>query len=181
MKKLLLFTLLASLFYIAPAQQVKWLTIEKASTTHNERLYMIDFYTSWCGWCKKMDSETFSDPTVQKILNNYYNPVKFNAEGNSEFTWNNIKFTNTPTPPGSRPATHMFAKTILGQKMGFPSFGIFNENQTLITVVQGYNNAKEFAMILWYFASGDYKKYPYEKYQTIFDEDIRPTMLQKLK
>lgn len=181
MKKRLFLLTVFTLSLFCSFAQVKWTTIEKASTIHNDKLYMVDFYTSWCGWCKKMDNETFSNPIVVKILNKYYNPVKFNAEGNAEFNWNGMKYSSTPTPPGNHPATHVFAKTILGPKMGFPSFGIFNKDQSTITVVQGYNNADDFAMILWYFASEDYKKYPFEKYQEIFDNQIRPEMLNKLK
>ena len=83
MKKRLFLLTVFTLSLFCSFAQVKWTTIEKASTIHNDKLYMVDFYTSWCGWCKKMDNETFSNPIVVKILNKYYNPVKFNAEGNA--------------------------------------------------------------------------------------------------
>jgi thiol-disulfide isomerase/thioredoxin len=28
---------------------------------------MIDFFTEWCGWCKKLDTDTYSDPTVREL------------------------------------------------------------------------------------------------------------------
>ena len=64
--------------------------------------------------------------------------------------------------------------------MGFPSFGLFNTNQSRLTIVQGYQSADELVVILWYFASGDYKRYAFEKYQQIFDKEIRPKMNEKL-
>ena len=33
---------------------------------------VIDFYTSWCRWCKVMDEKTFSDPEVQSYLAEYF-------------------------------------------------------------------------------------------------------------
>ena len=160
----LIIVLMVCVSSLAGAQQVNWTTIEKASQTSSDKIYMIDFYTDWCGYCKKMDRETFSNPVVAKILNRYYTPVKFNAEGNATFTWGERKYVPTPTPKGSRPAVHMFAKAVLGQKIGFPTFAFFAPDQSLLTLVQGYNNANDFAMILWYFASGDNKKYSFDHY-----------------
>lgn len=177
-------TLFAALFILlgnVSAQQIKWSAIEQAAKTERtSKLYFVDFYTSWCGWCKKMDRETFKDPVVIKILNTYYIPVKFDAEGNADFTWNGTRHT-APTPvPGSRATTHSFAKAVLGRQMGFPSFGIFNSDQSLVTILQGYQTSNDLVMILWYLASGDNRKYSFEKYQKIFDKDIRPVMNQKL-
>ena len=165
------------------AQQIEWKTIEQAAKTDsksNTKLYFVDFYTSWCGWCKKMDRETFTDPTVALILNRYFIPVKFNAEGNSEFTWYGNKYSNVASAPGNRPNTHSFAKKVLGAKMGFPSFGLFKTDQAQLTVIQGYQSANDLIVILWYFASGDNKRYPFDKYQQIFDKEIRPGMNEKL-
>lgn len=181
MKKLLLI-IAACIFTFNIQAQVKWESIEQASQAPNteKKAYFIDFYTSWCGWCKKMDKETFTDPTVIKILNKYYIPVKFNAEGNSEFKWNGIKYNNAATTAGGRPSTHTFARTILGQEMGFPSFGIFTSDKSLQNIIQGYQTSDELIPILWYFASGDYKKYTFDTYLRIFAKEIQPEMNHQL-
>jgi len=28
---------------------------------------MVDFYTSWCGWCKKLDQDTYSNTKVRNL------------------------------------------------------------------------------------------------------------------
>ncbi|MBO4600610.1 MAG: DUF255 domain-containing protein [Bacteroidales bacterium] len=182
--KLLLFIALGCLMGGSiHAQQIEWKTIEQASKTDtksNTKLYFVDFYTSWCGWCKKMDRETFKDPTVIAIMNKYYIAVKFDAEGNAEFAWNGSRYNNVASAPGNRPNTHSFAKKVLGAKMGFPSFGLFKSDQTQLTVIQGYQHPKDLVMMLWYFASGDNKRYTFDKYQQIFDKEIRPIMEEKL-
>lgn len=183
MKKILLLTLLGILSTGLYAQKIEWKTIEQAATTEtktNTRLYFVDFYTSWCGWCKKMDRETFTNPVVAKILNTYYIPVKFDAEGSAEFTWQGTRYGNTAQVPGSRPSTHNFAKAVLGPQMGFPSFGLFNSDQSKLTLLQGYQSADDLIVVLWYFASGDNRRYPFDKYRQIFDSTIRPTMNQRL-
>ena len=177
MKKLL--TAICCLFLLAcaaPVQsQVKWHTIEEASqATIGEKLYFIDFYTSWCGYCKKMDRETFSDPTVAKILNRYFYPVKFNAEGSNTFTWFGQTFG--PAKAG-RNRTHEFARGL----QGFPTFVICKADGKAFQSIPGFVPANDFIVILWYIASGDYNRYPYERYQKIFDKDIRPAMEKALK
>ena len=182
-KSILLISLCCLLGGNMNAQKIEWKTIEQAAqvdTKSNAKLYFVDFYTTWCGWCKKMDRQTFVDPTVAKILNTYYIPVKFDAEGMAEFSWHGNKYSNVATAPGGRPSTHGFAKATLGATMGFPSFGIFNSDQSRITVLQGFQTADDLVIILWYFASGDNKRYPFEKYAEMFDTDIRPTMNAKL-
>lgn len=43
------------------------------------RLVMIDFYTDWCEWCQKMDSDVYTDPGAIGAVSRFV-PVKLNAE-----------------------------------------------------------------------------------------------------
>jgi len=51
--------------------------LSKAYT--EQKLVMVDLYTDWCGWCKKMDRETFSDPRVGQATRGMV-PIRVNAE-----------------------------------------------------------------------------------------------------
>lgn len=182
MKKFVILFLLCALMGSGVQAQVKWKTIEEAAQTDtkkNKKLFFVDFSTSWCGWCKKMDRETFSDPVVAAILNKYYIPVHFDAEGKATFTWNGTKYANNATP-GQRSQTHPFTRAILGQKIGYPSFAIFNAGGGLKQVLQGYQTAYEFSMVLWYICSGDDQRYTWEEYQKEFPTEIKPVMMKKL-
>ena len=48
-------------------------TLDEALTAAKEKHspILVDFYTDWCGWCKKMDKETFTDAAVREKLGGY--------------------------------------------------------------------------------------------------------------
>ena len=176
--KTIILVILGLTFHLSPftsnaQSQVKWHTIEQAAEAKiGEKLYFVDFYTSWCGYCKKMDRETFSDPTVAKILNQYYYPVKFNAEGTNTFIW----FGTTYGPANGRNRSHQFAQGV----QGYPTFIIYTADGKPFQSIPGYVPANDFIVMLWYLASGDYNRYSYDQYQRIFNKEIRPTMEKAL-
>jgi thiol:disulfide interchange protein DsbD len=57
----------------------KDLSMALARAGGEKKLVMVDFYTDWCQWCKRMDQKTFADGNVQKALQRVVS-VKLNAE-----------------------------------------------------------------------------------------------------
>jgi len=41
---------------------------------------MIDFSTSWCGWCTKLDQDTFQNPQVSALLQEHFICVKLDGD-----------------------------------------------------------------------------------------------------
>lgn len=74
MRRIIVTLLLVSCFASGFAQNNVWLSsfedAQKLSIATN-RLIFIDFYASWCGPCKEMDREAFTDPTIKEILKKY--------------------------------------------------------------------------------------------------------------
>jgi thiol:disulfide interchange protein len=46
----------------------------------DKKLVMVDLYTDWCGWCKKLDKDTYSDKDVEAKLTKDFVAVKVNPE-----------------------------------------------------------------------------------------------------
>ena len=146
---------------------INWLTLEQAiekSKTEKRKIF-VDVYTSWCGWCKHMDSTTFVSGAVAKYLNEHYYPVKFNAEqqGDIVFKDKTYKFKKT----GNR-GHHELAAEWLNNRLTFPTIVFLDENMNLIQPLAGYQDAVKMEAIINYFATDSHKKTPWESYEKKF-------------
>jgi len=61
----------------------KSLAAAKDQGRKDKKLIMVDFYTDWCGWCKKLDADTYTDPQVVKLSRDLV-ALKLDAEDKSE-------------------------------------------------------------------------------------------------
>jgi thioredoxin-related protein len=61
-------------------KQIEWLSFDKGiaalEADSTGKHMFIDFTASWCGWCKKMERETFADSTVINYVNANFIPVR---------------------------------------------------------------------------------------------------------
>lgn len=54
------------------------------SAQKDNKLVFIDFYTDWCGYCKQLDEETFTDQAVKEKFAQKYVLVKINGDQNPD-------------------------------------------------------------------------------------------------
>src|ERR1043166_1262050 len=80
------FTLIAAVLMLSfsPRQQdaLKWYQWNEGYPIAQKqgKMILVDAYTDWCGWCKKMDRDTYTNSDVIKKLNQHFIIVKFNPE-----------------------------------------------------------------------------------------------------
>ncbi len=130
---------------------INWISMEKAEqlVKENPKKVFIDIYTDWCGWCKRMDANTFSHPHIARYINDNFYAVKLNAEQSEPITFRGVEYVNEN--PDTRRSSHNFAVAILQGRMSYPSVAFFDEELNLITALPGYREPKQFEPILAFF------------------------------
>ncbi|MFC2138199.1 thioredoxin family protein [Bacteroidota bacterium] len=151
-------------------EKVKWYTIEEAQELNKKepKKFIIDVYTDWCGWCKKMDQTTFGNPAIAGYLNKYYYPVKFNAESKNSIIFAGKEYVNA----GGNRQPHNFAVALLQGKMSYPSIAYLNEKLQLLSAVPGYYTPDRIEPILVYFAENIYQTTSWQDFSDKFESKI---------
>ncbi len=113
------------------------------------RPVLVDVYTDWCGWCKRMERDTYSRPAVRDYLGSHYVTVRLNPES-SKAAWevaNRFRITGYPTTVFLKPS-----------------------GEHLITV-PGYVAAPRFLTLLRYIAEGHLERQvPFETFRRQIEE-----------
>ncbi|MEO0311800.1 MAG: hypothetical protein RIQ89_1457 [Bacteroidota bacterium] len=153
--------LLVNLGVSAQTEKIKWYTFSEAVTLNqtSPKKIFIDVYTQWCGWCKRMDQTTFTDPKIVSAMNKDYYAVKIDAEMRDTIIFNAHTFVYKPEFK-----SHELALSLLERQMSYPSFVILDEQLGKITPLAGYQTVEQLSPILNYIGSNSYKTKNYEEY-----------------
>lgn len=138
--------------------KVQWMSFEEAvrkSENGEKRKIFIDVYTDWCGWCKKMDATTFSQPEIAEYLNTEYYAVKLDAERKDTVRVNGKAYVFVPQ---GRRGYHELAAALLNGKMSYPTVVLLDEAFNMIQSIPGYRQAPELDQILKYYGQDMHKQ-----------------------
>ena len=125
-----------------------WLAFEEGmkKAVAEKKPVVIDFYTSWCRWCKVMDEKTFSDPEVARYLGDHFVAIRINAESRTEeYEYEGRRYTPVEL-------TRHFRVT------GFPSLAFLDAEGELVTIIPGFIPAETFLPLLRYMRKECYKQ-----------------------
>jgi len=151
-------------------KEVGWMSFEQAMAKSKveKRKIFIDVYTDWCGWCKRMDANTFSEDRVSAYLSEKFYPVKFNAEQKESVEFNNYTFKYIPRGRGGY---NEMAAALLNGQLSYPSVVFLNENFEIIQVLPGYRKADEFLKIAHFIGDDQYLTSKWEDFSKSYDSE----------
>ena len=161
--KILFVLLLAStsMAFAQAPEGIKWMSIseaEKLSQT-SPRKIIVDIYTDWCGWCKRLDATTYKDPKVVDYINKNFYAVKFNAESKDE-----IAFKGTSYSYDALRRVNMLTTVLMQNSSGYPTTTFLSEKLEVLSIVPGYQNADMMTNILKFFGDNAYLKMDWNSY-----------------
>ena len=160
---------------VVPSAPVKltWYSLEEAEKLNkvNPKKFMIDVYTDWCGWCKRMDEGTFSHPVITRILMEKFYPIKFNAETRDTIQFNGGKYINLLK--GGRGTTHPLAISMLGWRMSYPTIVYYTEKMEYLGPMPGYKTAEQLEVILQFISQEKFRTSSMEEFEKTFVGEIK--------
>ncbi|XOV67244.1 MAG: thioredoxin family protein [Fluviicola sp.] len=126
---------------------INWMTFEEAleASESEPKMWFIDMYTDWCGWCKRMDATTFQDEHIVNAINENYYAVKFDAEQKEDIVVGDSTYSFVAQ---GRRGYHELAAQMMNGKLSYPTYVFLNEQKQVITSVPGYKTNKDMLPIL---------------------------------
>ena len=137
---------------------IAWLSYAEASekAAEDDQHVFIHFTTKWCGWCRKMERETYTDPRVIEMLNENFAPVQVWADSDDEVEIEGY---------------FMSQKALAKQEFGvssYPQYWFVSPEKTKVGPLKGYFPADNFMKALNFV-----KEYQYDTTRTSADSDSR--------
>lgn len=166
MKKFVTLVAIVILFssFIQPEKKIVWLTFEEAVELNKTapKKFLIDIYTDWCGWCKKMDKDTYEDEQIIEMVNKNFYAIKFDAETKDSIKIVDRLFIN-PDPNNKR-SPHQLAVALMKGQMSYPTTVFLEENLKMIAPVQGYYDSEGMGQVLSFYGDNHYKSKSWDSF-----------------
>lgn len=151
---------------------IQWITIEEAieiaASGDNDKLFFIDVYTDWCGWCKRMDATTFQHAGVVEAMNQNFYAVKFDGEAKRDI---DVKGQTFSFVPSGRRGYHELAAALLQGKMSYPTVVFLDEKFNMIQPIPGYRGGEEFLPIVKFLGEKHYKNESFEDFMAKYSTE----------
>lgn len=132
----------------APGEKkLDWLAFDVAAdrAVKENKHVIVDVYTTWCGWCRVMDRETYGNPEVADYLQKNFVLAKINGESSSKMHYKGQELTERE-----------FARGV--GVTGFPSTFFLKPDLEVLGGVPGFIRPKDFMLYATYVGTRWYEK-----------------------
>jgi thioredoxin-related protein len=112
-----------------------------AEARRTGRPIVVDVFTSWCGWCKRMDREVYAREDVRAYLRERFVAIKLDAESSAPVRYEGRRLTG-------RSLASQFRVS------GYPTTIFLRADGTHVANVPGYVPADRFLLLLRFVSEG---------------------------
>lgn len=128
-------------------KKLPWLALDAATekAKKENKHVIVDVYTTWCGWCKVMDRQTYGNAEVASYLTENFVLAKVNGESSAEVHWEGKTMTE-----------RQFARAI--GVTGFPATYFLKPDAGLIGGAPGFIPPDNFIIYAKYVNTKWYEK-----------------------
>jgi thioredoxin-related protein len=151
---------------------VDWLRFDEGIVAAREsnKQIMVDVYTNWCHWCKKLDQYTYSDRQVREVLARSYVSVKLKGDSDRR-----LKVKGQPAVEDGKTLLQFVPTDTAGiterdlsrtklQVRGYPTILFLSPDGKVITSFASYVEAEAFHNLLNFIKDDLYEVMTYKEY-----------------
>ncbi|NQX91200.1 MAG: thioredoxin fold domain-containing protein [Flavobacteriales bacterium] len=156
---------------------INWMTIEEAVEAQKKepRKIMVDVYTKWCGPCKMMMKNTFTNPDVINYINANFYAVKFDAEGPDAVMFRGQEFSNPDYNPESKGRNGVHQLSRYWNVRAYPTIVYLDENLNVLQPIPGYKTPQQLELYLTLFYTEAYKDIQTQEQWNEYQANFKPT------
>ncbi len=138
---------------VIPASAPGWLAMAPAvaQSRAEQKVMLVHAYAVWCGWCERMDRETYTDSTVQAYVAEHFVATRIDLENQTE-----IPFFE-----------HTMTMAALGRAFGVagtPTTVFVGPDGQPITKIAGFRDAPTLLLVMQYVNGGTYETESFQQY-----------------
>ncbi len=123
------------------SEEIKWMDFNQGYdlAKKKNKIMLVDVYTEWCGWCKRMDRDAYAKPEIAEMVGKDFVAIKFNPEVEGvTYTFEGKTYTGP-----------QLAQAISNNQInGYPTTIFMNPKAKTSEIMVGYKNAEQLKPIL---------------------------------
>jgi len=147
---------------VAASSTIKWNDYNTGlnKARQQKKFVLLQFYATWCGYCRKMDQTTFQDSSVKKVMDRWFVPIRVTEKSTNNVTYQGKTMQEDDLLPAY-------------QVTGFPTLVFLDPDGQRLTKLPGYMGPAEFDTMLKYIGTRSYEKMDMDEFKKKFAKFLK--------